>query len=298
MPKSQSGTSIAVLVTCFNRRETTLSCIERLRKQTFFSTVYLVDDGSSDGTSDAIRATFPDVKIYSGDGNLYWAGGMRLAFSEALKTGHDYYLWLNDDTILFEDAIERLIKTHNELLDGGQGHTIVVGSVQDPATKKLTYGGRVKTKKLLSFKDQPVEPGSQPVRCDLFQGNIVLIPQEIAGAVGNIDSAFTHNFGDLDYAFRTVNLGYSIWIAPGYMGECPQNSVSGSWVDMSLSPIARLKKVSQIKNFPLYAWTTYVRRHAGFFWFLLWPLPYVRALIGYRDLDDSPTFSKMSSGDK
>lgn len=49
--------------------------------------VYLTDDGCTDGTSQAVRDIFKgkDITIMQGDGNLYWAGGMRFAWKEALK---------------------------------------------------------------------------------------------------------------------------------------------------------------------------------------------------------------------
>ena len=56
---------IAVLLTCHNRREKTLSCLKNLLEQNLEDidlSVYLVDDGSSDGTSDAIKEHFPEVQ--------------------------------------------------------------------------------------------------------------------------------------------------------------------------------------------------------------------------------------------
>ena len=61
---------------------------------------------------------------------------------------------------------------------------------------------------------------------------------------------------------------------------------------MSLSPFKRLKKASEIKAFPLKEWTIFTRRHSGNFWFLYWPFPYIRALVGYRNLNYSPTFKQ------
>ena len=64
-----------------------------------------MDDASTDGTSDAVRQTYPQVKIFSGDGNLFWNGGMWGVFSEAMKDEPDYYLWLNDDTIIYPETV-------------------------------------------------------------------------------------------------------------------------------------------------------------------------------------------------
>ena len=64
------ATSIAVLMTCYNRRETTLECLESLfkaqvPKETTLS-IYLVDDGSTDGTGDSVRERYPAVKVLNG----------------------------------------------------------------------------------------------------------------------------------------------------------------------------------------------------------------------------------------
>ena len=40
----------------------------------------------------------PDVRLLRGNGQLYWNGGMRRAFGEAMAADYDYYLWMNDDT--------------------------------------------------------------------------------------------------------------------------------------------------------------------------------------------------------
>ncbi|MHC5831198.1 MAG: glycosyltransferase family 2 protein, partial [Nostoc sp.] len=75
---------LAVIMTCFNRRETTLICLRALAQQTKSFDVYLTDDGSSDGTSKAVKVFYPQVQILQGNGNLFWVGGMRLAFAEAM----------------------------------------------------------------------------------------------------------------------------------------------------------------------------------------------------------------------
>ncbi len=288
---------LAVIMTCFNRRETTLSCLRALSEQTIHTDVYLTDDGSSDGTADYVKTSYPQVQILQGDGNLFWVGGMRLAFAEAMQKNYDYYLWLNDDTLLNSDTLERLLAIHQQLIEQGRQNSIVVGSTQDALTGKASYGGAVKSRKWYSNKYEFLGSSQTLLECDTMFGNCVLIPNAVTKKVGNIDAAFIHSLGDLDYGLRAKSQGCSIWVAPGYVGTCSKNSIRNSWVDTKLSALERLNKVTQIKAFPLKAWTVFCSRHSGSFWLIYWFLPYFRALIGYKNLANSPTFAEdMTQG--
>ena len=100
---------IAVLMACHNRVETTLCCLERLFTNIVADLdVWLVDDGSSDGTGARVKERFPSVNVIRGTGSLYWARGMRLAWERAVESHehYDYFLWLNDDVVLRSDGIE------------------------------------------------------------------------------------------------------------------------------------------------------------------------------------------------
>ncbi len=285
---------LAVIMTCFNRRNTTLSCLRALYQQTnaLDFDVYLTDDGSSDGTADAVKTEYPEVKILQGDGNLFWAGGMRLAFGQAMQQDYDYYLWLNDDTILEANAINNLFAVYQKLLEKKHEKSIVVGTTKDIFTGIASYGGSVKSHKWYSNKYNFLGSTEVIQECDTFFANCVLIPRTVVQKVGNIDAAFIHSMGDTDYGLRAKKNGCSIWVAPGYVGTCSKNSVSNSWVDTKLTVLQRLKKAIHIKAFPIKPWTVFCYRHSGFFWFIYWILPYVRAVIGYKNLAESPTFAE------
>ena len=108
-------TRLNVVLTSHNRRERTARSIRSVFAQVvdipIRLDVILVDDGSTDGTKQRIRKEFPQVTVLSGDGSLFWSGGMRRAFAAALEQQPDYVLWLNDDTNLYRDAINRLLET-------------------------------------------------------------------------------------------------------------------------------------------------------------------------------------------
>lgn len=287
--------NLAVIMTCHNRRDTTIACLQALYQQKNQFDVYLTDDGSYDGTAEAVKTQYPEVKIIQGNGNLFWVGGMHLAFGEAIKNQYDYYLWLNDDTFLEANALNKLLHIYQNLIEEGYPNSIVVGSTKDPITGKATYGGALRSKKWYSNKFEFLEPSSVVQKCDAMYGNCVLIPKSVVAKVGNIDTAFVHSLGDLDYALRAHKLGCQIWIAPGYIGTCSKNSIRNSWVDTNLNILERWKKVLHIKGFPLKSWTVFCSRHSGPFWIFYWFLPYIRAIIGYKNLASSPTFAEDSN---
>jgi GT2 family glycosyltransferase len=281
---------IAALLTCYNRKPKTLASLAALFNQQLTNEVkidvYLVDDGSTDGTAEAVAEFYPQVKILQGDGSLFWNGGMRLAFAQAIKSDYDYYLWLNDDTILDPNALNTLLETIQTLRIQGENRAIVAGSTRDPNTATLTYGGVVRRSPWRPLKFDLVEPEEQVKRCDTINGNCVLIPREVVQVVGNLDPAFTHYAGDWDYGLRARQQGCSVWIAPGYVGTCSQNYQPGSQANASVELGEGLKKLAQPKGLPvreqtlhpLGEWKVFAQRYAGLLWPIYWLIPYRRLL--------------------
>jgi GT2 family glycosyltransferase len=274
---------VAVLLTCHNRREKTLSCLRLLFEQQLpedtAMTVFLVDDGSTDGTGASIRSEFPQVRILDGDGSLFWSGGMRWAFAEALKEDFDYNFWLNDDSFLDPSAINLMIATHRRLAARGDKRSIVVGSMRDPDSGHLTYGGEVRNSRIHPLKFKLLPPADVPLECDTFNGNAVLIPREVANIAGNISSSFTHSMGDTDYGLRARKLGCSLWIAPGFVGSCSCNDVKNTFLDANLPLRERLRKMLTMKGLPAREYFRFARAHGGLFWWVFGGLPYMRVML-------------------
>lgn len=280
----------AVLMTCYNRKTNTLACLAALFNQVLppevTVDVYLVDDGSTDGTAEAVQQTYPQVKILLGDGNLYWNRGMHKAFAEALKYDYDYYLWLNDDTLLDPEALNILLTTSDHLTQQGYQRAIVTGSIRDSQMNTLVYGGMVQASQWRPLKFHLIEPEAQAKQCDTINGNCVLIPREVAQIVGNLDPAFTHYLGDFDYGLRAQQQGCTVWVAPGYVGSCPLNRRQDTQIEASEPLSNLLKKINRPKGLSfqgevLYSfqeWRHFAQRHGGLFWSLYCLLPYRRLL--------------------
>jgi GT2 family glycosyltransferase len=238
----------------------------------------LVDDGSTDGTAVAVHGEYPSVEIVEGDGNLFWNGGMRMAFAEAMKTDYDYFLWLNDDTLLYPDAVSRLLAASEQQGRAQAKEVIVVGSTQSEVNGVVTYGGVRRTSKWRTLKFALVVPREKAVQCYTMNGNCVLIPQAIARVVGNLEPAFTHAMGDMDYGLRAKKAGFSIWVMPGYAGTCSHNNPAGSWMDTGLPVWHRFRKLMQAKGLPAREWFLFTMRHGGWLGPFYWIWPYLKVI--------------------
>lgn len=267
---------IACLFTCYNRVTKTLNCLEKLYQQhtDVDLHLFLVDDGSPDNTGGIVKEKYPEAMVLQGDGSLFWNRGMHYSFGEALKGSFDYFLWLNDDIELLSGAIQRLLDVSKAYND----NSIVVGSTRDPDTKAFTYGGYIQSNSLNRTKLDLIAPQNRPLRCDTFCGNCVLIPKIVARAVGNIDPAYMHRWGDVDYGLRAKKKGVGSWIAPGYVAECEANPRADLWKNTDLSLRDSLRELHGIKGLGKNDWWYFVRMHGGFFWLWTGIKPYLRIL--------------------
>lgn len=219
--------SVAVLLTVHNRREQTTNCLRTVFAQIMPDTlqldVFMVDDGSTDGTADSVKSLFPKVNIVEGDGSLYWNRGMHRAWEVASqKKDYNYYLWLNDDTVLESYAIKELLNLSAQYADA----TIVVGATKSSKGDKLTYGGRRGT--------QIVPCDGNPHEVERFNGNIVLVPQSVFRIIGNLDYYYTHSKGDFDYGIRAGKVGIKMYQCGQVLGVCDEHECIDSWCDPTI----------------------------------------------------------------
>ena len=214
---------IAVLLTVHNRKDKTLNCLRGLMSQSlpkeYVLDVYMTDDGCSDGTPETVKSEFPTINIVRGDGNLFWNRGMYKAWQAASQTyDYDFYLWLNDDTVLLTKALVNLLEEATERPD-----SVIVGSTHstiDPT--KLTYGGH--------FKGRHIMPNGYLQPCQTFNGNIVLISKAIFHKIGNLDWAYRHAIGDLDYGWMVTRAGLNNYIPREFRGICDNNPKPPIWI--------------------------------------------------------------------
>lgn len=202
---------ICALLTCFNRLEKTVACLREVQNLIADIDIYLVDDGSTDHTREAVEKIIKKGKVISGSGDLFWSRGMAKAWQVAAASDdYDYYLWLNDDIVLKKEAIEELLacarQSHNK--------AVITGLIADQATGEVIYGGSDASGRLLQSTGTMQDVVS-------MNGNCVLVSREIYQKIGTIDPVFHHDLGDVDYGLRARKAGFAVMttrtvVADGY----------------------------------------------------------------------------------
>lgn len=264
--------NITAILASFNRRERTIGALKALQAQVMTGvtlSVVLADDRSSDGTPEAVKEQFPDVEIIETPGDLYWAASMRLAEESAWAARPDAVLWLNDDVVLDEDALTRLVACHEQV-----PHAVVGGAMRDPVSNGVTYTGYVLPGRH-PLKLLPVTPAHVWQRVDALNGNLVLIPRSAMERIGHIDGEFAHAYGDFDYCARALAAGLPVVLAAGTFGTCARNAPG-------TKPGTRREALRQMhhpKSLPPASQIRYLSRHGGLMWPLYVATPYVRLLL-------------------
>lgn len=237
--------NIAILLTCYNRKEKTISCLKSFYKAVEFFNfksnfdIFLVDDGSTDGTTYEIKKLFPMVNIISGSGDLFWSGGMRLAWKTALAQDKDYdsFILLNDDVILIPNFLSDLLLTHEFCLKQYNQSGIYVSSTKDRLSSKISYGGTLIAHWSFKIKSKLVEPSNIPIPCTMANANILMVTKSVVEKIGIIDDRYIHQFGDYDYTLVASKNAIPVLVCPGFGGYCSDDH-GNSW----LKPNSSLKK--------------------------------------------------------
>lgn len=217
--------NIAVLLTCFNRKNKTLESLGELYKAyslvhaNINISIYLTDDGSTDGTGEAVKSKYPQINVLQGTGDLFWAGGMRNSWNEALKGNYDGYLLLNDDTNVYENLFVELLETHDYSLSQFNEGGIYIGSTINYKTNLLSYGGANFTNRFMAYYTK-VKPNGTPQECELGNANIMLVSKNVVNKIGILSKAYIHGLADFDYTLMAKKNKLPVMITPNFLGEC------------------------------------------------------------------------------
>lgn len=276
---------VAVLITVFNRVDKTLKCLESLFSakipQNLVYKVFLTDDGSTDSTREKVKAQFTEknIEILDGTGNLYWNGGMNNSWRAAIaEGGYDGYLWLNNDSIIYENLWEEINAADSYAISKYNKHGIYVGSTRDSQTKNFSYGGFVFINKW-TLADRFIHPNGEIQACHAAHGNITYVADDVVKSEGVFCDDYIHGGGDHDYSYLAHKHGFPVLVMREYVGEC-ENDHKGSDVDfLKLSLKERITYVKAPLGYNLNNALLFQRRCFPYRYPFVWAGSYFRLLF-------------------
>lgn len=191
---------VYVVVLTWNHKDDTLACLESLSALTYPNfRVLVVDNGSTDGTPEAVRECFPTTQVMVNERNLGFAAGFNAGIRRALRDGGELILLLNNDMVAASDFLEPLVAAAPE--DVGAAPPLIfyadapdqvwsAGSGRDPVTLELNsdHGWR--------------ETLTGVTERDFLSGCALLIKRAVFERVGLFDERFCVYYEDSDYCLR------------------------------------------------------------------------------------------------
>lgn len=228
MSDASISTKVAIVFPAHNRRDITLLCLKSLagvESERLEIAIFVVDDGSTDGTAEAIGQKFPGVTVIRGSGDLFFTEGTNVGVREALLWNPDFVLMLNDDAVfdsLFLQYMVETAKAHDRSIVGpllllwDTPHKLFQVSPQ----WDTFYGGwrHWNQQTVWTVPDEPWE-------VDLIVGNCLLVPTAAIREHGLMNSKRYPNFGDAEYTPRLRKKGWKLLIEPRARVFCQPNTV-------------------------------------------------------------------------
>lgn len=169
--------------------------------------VIIVDDGSTNGVAERLSKEFPDVTVIHGDGNLWWAGGMKVGMERALAEGVDVIAWLNHDCCPEPGTIPALVSEAAKLGNGAVSAWCITRGNED---FPVNPGFR-------NFKPIPLDElqGSALLEVDGVNGNCVAINADAIRQIGLPETTKHPHYGDGPYTWRLHHGGFKNYVLTG-----------------------------------------------------------------------------------
>lgn len=213
---------ISIIIVNWDTRDLLINCIDSIYKtiKNLSFEIWVVDNGSRDGSVNAVRRKFPDVNIIENKENL----GFAKANNQALRQMHGRYaVLLNTDTILMDGAIETIVHFMDKNADigicGGQLLN-TDGSKQNSIANIPTLATELLNKSLLRRSFPKRYPGKEhtfkePIEVESVIGACMVVRKEAIEDVGLMDEDYFFFLEETDWCLRMRKKGWKIFHHPG-----------------------------------------------------------------------------------
>lgn len=203
---------ISVIILNWNAAAETLRCIHALATwENLCPTVWVVDNASHDGSADRIAREAPQVQLIRNLTNQGFAGGNNRGIEAALHTGQAPLLLLNNDALVEESAVIRLLETLAAAPDVGFAGPLLYSDQQSP--RLLSAGGRNPIR--YHHSHLTATPCSaEPFTVEYVPGTVLLIRPETLNQVGLLKEAYFFTMEVAELCIRAARQGYRSVIVP------------------------------------------------------------------------------------
>jgi len=269
---------VFAVVPAHNRRDTTLNMLSSLMSSELprhaSLTVCLIDDGSTDGTAEAVAAQFPAVRVYSGTGSLYWSGAARLGIDLFRESDCNHLLLLNDDLTLRPDCLRVLLQVAM-----GTDSWIMSATVIDE-NKSIIYGGLIGLPmfRFRKVKDEDYCEGKCMV--DTVNGNCLLISRD---ALETLElpphGIYTQEAFDMYLGLAASRLGRHSIVLRNAICQARPNKEKFWFYRRDVSFRERVRGILGPKGVPPSMYWDFCKRFAGSIAPLVFLRPYVRVFF-------------------
>jgi len=207
---------VATVILNTNRRRDTLECLSSLARSTYADNhVIVLDNHSTDGSIEAVRAEYPHVELIELVENAGYAGNNNVGIAAALQRGADWVFVLNEDTILDPNCIRHMLDVAQS--DPSIG---VVGPMvyhHDKPTVIQSAGG------LLGANWESIHRGmdetergqfSKPEGVEWISGCGILVRGDAIKQAGMLDARYFYFWEETEWCIRLGRAGWKVVHVP------------------------------------------------------------------------------------
>ncbi|MBU4463327.1 MAG: glycosyltransferase family 2 protein [Proteobacteria bacterium] len=212
---------VSIIIVNWNTKKLLLDCIYSIHEtvKNISFEIWLVDNASTDGSVEAVKQNYPDVKIIQNKKNLGFAAANNIALE---RMRGQYALLLNTDTILTNGAVEDLFDFMEKNSDAGMACGQLLnqdGSKQNSVANFPGLHSLICNESLLQILFPRKFPGKRreykkPVEVDSCIGACLMVRKKAMDEVGLLDKRYFFFFEETDWAYRMKQSGWKIYFVP------------------------------------------------------------------------------------
>lgn len=212
-----SPLSVILVSTKPSELQLTIDCVASLRKSTFRNfNIIIVDNGRKPDSEKRLREACPEAIVLPLEKNAGFGGANNYGIDYALEHGADLVLLLNNDTIVKENTLEKLVDTAR-----GNPNAGVIGAkiyYYDKPNTIWYAGGKLEIDKALGTHPGigREDDGTQRdcADTDFVTGCCLLTRREVIKKIGKLDHSYFIYLEDADYSVKAKRAGYSVIYQP------------------------------------------------------------------------------------